>query len=360
MHNKKLVKKAQDGQKFGDKFNKTKFGKFLNSDKGQFGLGMLSSLADIVPSMDNTVNEIDSITGGLRNTGQNMMISSGNPLAQLIGIGLKGIDKLGGNSDASNGLGTANDIGNAVASFIPGLGWFAGKTDNYKVSDELASSSGYTGTASDAQKAAGMANSKFIFGRSRANEMIADAKRNDNLVQNILSDASDRINLSANMSNFNSMRYNNIARGINLGYAARKGLKLPTKEQIDLTRKLLIPVQKVDSFKEGGVLQKNVIPEGALHARLHHMEGIDNITKKGIPVVVESEGGQIEQQAEIEREEIIFNLDTTKEIERLSKVYYSDSYSQKEKDNAAIEAGKLLAQQIIENTDDRTGLMQRV
>ena len=164
--------------------------------------------------------------------------------------------------------------------------------------------------------------------------MIADAKRKDNLVQNILSDASDRINLSANMSNFNSMRLNNITRGINLGYAAKKGLKLPTKEQIDLTRKLLIPIQKIDSFKEGGVLQKNVIPEGALHARLHHIEGIDNITKKGIPVVVESEGGQVEQQAEIEREEIIFNLDTTKEIERLSKVYYSDSYSQKEKDNA--------------------------
>jgi hypothetical protein len=28
-----------------------------------------------------------------------------------------------------------------------------------------------------------------------------------------------------------------------------------------------------------------VIPEGNLHARLHHMEDADNLTKKGVPVV---------------------------------------------------------------------------
>jgi hypothetical protein len=29
----------------------------------------------------------------------------------------------------------------------------------------------------------------------------------------------------------------------------------------------------------------NVIPEGALHARLHHMDNAKGLTKKGIPVV---------------------------------------------------------------------------
>jgi len=29
----------------------------------------------------------------------------------------------------------------------------------------------------------------------------------------------------------------------------------------------------------------NVIPEGSLHARLHHMENAENFTKKGIPVI---------------------------------------------------------------------------
>ena len=44
-------------------------------------------------------------------------------------------------------------------------------------------------------------------------------------------------------------------------------------------------------FKDGGKV--NVIPEGALHARLHHMD-IDGITKKGIPVVVKKEDGEVE------------------------------------------------------------------
>jgi len=31
--------------------------------------------------------------------------------------------------------------------------------------------------------------------------------------------------------------------------------------------------------------QQNVIPEGALHARLHHMDNAEELTKKGIPVI---------------------------------------------------------------------------
>lgn len=96
-------------------------------------------------------------------------------------------------------------------------------------------------------------------------------------------------------------------------------------------------------YKEGGKF--NVIPEGALHARLHHMENADNITKKGIPVVSEKENGEIEQQAEIEREEIIFRLEVTKKLEELAK----DG-----SDKAAIEAGKLLVEEILNNTIDNT------
>lgn len=101
--------------------------------------------------------------------------------------------------------------------------------------------------------------------------------------------------------------------------------------------------KQVDSFKEGG--QFNVIPEGALHARLHHMEDDENITKKGIPVVSKDKDGNIEQQAEIEREEIIFRLSVTKHLEELAK---------EDTDKAAIEAGKLLVQEILYNTIDNT------
>lgn len=99
----------------------------------------------------------------------------------------------------------------------------------------------------------------------------------------------------------------------------------------------------IESFQKGGSV--NVIPEGALHARLHHMENADNITKKGIPVIVEKEGGEIEQQAEVERQEIIFRLEVTKKLEELAK----DG-----SDEAAIEAGKLLVQEILYNTIDNT------
>lgn len=111
-------------------------------------------------------------------------------------------------------------------------------------------------------------------------------------------------------------------------------------------------------FKNGGSM--NVIPEGALHAHKHHMENDENITKKGIPVVVEEDGGELNQQAEIERNEIIFRLEVTKKLEELNKIYQSEDTSQKEKDEAAIEAGKLLTDEILNNTDDRTGLLEEV
>jgi len=51
--------------------------------------------------------------------------------------------------------------------------------------------------------------------------------------------------------------------------------------------------EEVQEFKEGGKM--NVIPEGSLHARLHHMENAEGLTKKGIPVVSIAEGGELEQ-----------------------------------------------------------------
>lgn len=106
--------------------------------------------------------------------------------------------------------------------------------------------------------------------------------------------------------------------------------------------------KKSQKFENGGKV--NVIPDGALHARLHHMD-VDNITKKGIPVVVQKEGGEIEQQAEIERNEIIFNLDVTKKLEELWK---------NGSDEAAIEAGEILVKEILDNTQDNTGLIKEV
>ena len=105
------------------------------------------------------------------------------------------------------------------------------------------------------------------------------------------------------------------------------------------------PSQK---FAKGGTM--NIIPEGELHARLHHMEQ-EGITKKGIPVISEEEGGEIIQHAEIERNEIIFRLEVTKKLEELME----DG-----SEEAALEAGKLLVEEILNNTEDRTGLIDEV
>ena len=119
-------------------------------------------------------------------------------------------------------------------------------------------------------------------------------------------------------------------------------------------------------FKEGGSLgdsdvpkieettQKNVIPEGALHKNKHHMEHAEGLTKKGIPVI-DDDG---DQQAEIEHSEIIFTLEVTKKLEEYYEIFYSDESSNKEKEQAALDAGKLLVYQILENTEDRTGLIE--
>ena len=109
---------------------------------------------------------------------------------------------------------------------------------------------------------------------------------------------------------------------------------------------------KQESKKVEETNQKNVIPEGALHARKHNMENAEDLTKKGIPVV-DNKG---EQQAEIECNEIIFNLEVTKQLEELHNKYQESS--QKDKDELAIEAGKLLVYQIMHNTEDRTGLIK--
>ena len=84
------------------------------------------------------------------------------------------------------------------------------------------------------------------------------------------------------------------------------------------------------------------------------MEHAEGLTKKGIPVI-DDDG---EQQAEIEHSEIIFTLEVTKKLEEYYKIFYSDDSTNKEKEQAALDAGKLLVYQILENTEDRTGLIE--
>lgn len=166
----------------------------------------------------------------------------------------------------------------------------------------------------------------------------------------------------------NLVRYTNWREAYDNAFKNKNGLYVDTKDEAELFTvsgqnddgtfygyKAGWPEffnQKPTKYKEGGSI--NIIPEGALHAHKHNMD-MEGITPKGIPVVSNKEGGEVEQQAEIERSEVILRLEVTKTLEELMKKYYNENTSQKEKDEYALEAGKLLTQELIYNTIDNTG-----
>lgn len=128
------------------------------------------------------------------------------------------------------------------------------------------------------------------------------------------------------------------------------------QEQINIQKEQsgIEPIKEdnVEAFKQGG--QMNVIPEGALHARKNNMEGAgEDFTAKGIPVV----DNQGEQQAEIEREEVIFTKDLTEFLEENMKKYNEED---SDKDAIAIKVGKRLTKELLTNTDDRTNLIEKI
>lgn len=195
--------------------------------------------------------------------------------------------------------------------------------------------------------------------RRKANAQIAEAKRQQNLVSDINQEAQDAF-AASNYSGIGLRNELALSGGYRNMAVGKQGMKILDKES-QWAREVLNkakkhkeePVEQPPKFEEGGKV--NVIPDGALHAHKHHLEEIDpklkEVTSKGIPVITEEKGGDIKQHAEVEREEIIFNLEVTKQLEKLM---------QDGSDEAAIEAGKLLVYEILENTVDNTGLLNTV
>lgn len=127
-----------------------------------------------------------------------------------------------------------------------------------------------------------------------------------------------------------------------------------------LSANIIAAKNGVKLFKEKQKLieensNKNVIPEGALHARRHNLpkEISKHVTDKGIPVVTLEDGG-LTQHAEIEHSEIIFTKNVTNKLEELLKKYNEGDES------SLIEAGKLLTYEILENTEDNVGLLNTI
>ena len=256
---------------------------------------------------------------------------------------------------------------------VNGIG--ARSSDKFAVDNNVRSQIGgsYGGAYKFMDDAASKAGKKYgLFSSgalSDANRQIGQAKKMQSKIGNINKDARDRQSIVDNSSDLLSTNYQfNLAGGYDQRYirAAKEGTKIERIKKINLTfrkggqihnvinldtkeiewKPIIIedevPEYKnggnigwqynsweptivedeweptiVDFFEEGGKTeeskeeplsnQQNVIPEGALHARKHHMENTDGLTQKGIPVI-DDKG---EQQAEIELNEIIFNLEVT-------------------------------------------------
>ena len=293
-------------------------------------------------------------------------IQSENPIAMAIGVGSKLVDAIG----AQTGLNLDNidkeagkDAGisgaargfNNLMNYIPGnsmiWGAFASKTQNADViSDEVKDIQGaYGNSYGDLESAQKLSGKRFLFGRRKANKFINEANETNQKMQDIAT-----TNTLRKQSDYgNDIMQQNLNRyaGTNYMYNAvgKQGMKLMSIEQAKLILMMRKNVEQkeLQIFANGGAI--NIIPEGARHSRLNHLDEVhddfEDVTKKGIPVVTPTENGDLEQVAEVECGEIIFSKSVTEKLEELMK----DG-----SDEAAIEAGKLLVKEIIKNTDDKT------
>lgn len=334
------------------------------------GMGMVGGIADIVSNLI-PATEQSTLTTGLNQSYD----AAANAAMTIPGVGtiIGGAMKVGGMlSDGLTALGVGTDqmttadkiLDSKFLKLTPvglinsiGAKKSATITKDNDAFEQVGSSYGGTqATVDDALTKSGKKYGLFSGGaRNKANNEIYKAK----LQQTKMGNIADEAQLSFAGAN-NPLLGMGTQMQLNGGYqqngvrAGKSGLKMDrdfAKKVVKLSKGK--KEDKIPGFKNGGAV--NVIPDGALHKNKHHLENVDEkfeeVTAKGIPVITESTGGDITQHAEVEREEIIFNLDVTKRLEKLME----DG-----SDEAAIEAGKLLVHEILENTVDNTGLLNKI
>lgn len=343
------------------------------------GFGLAGSIADVAGSLIPQTEQ-SALTTGL-NQGYD---AAANAVSAIPGVGtiIGGAMKVGGMlSDGLTALGVGTDqmttadkildskfLKLTPVGLINSIG--AKKADTITKDNEAfeqvgSAYGGTQATVDDALTKSGKKYGLFSGGaRNRANRQIHNAQMQQSKMSNIADEAQMAFAASNNPLLGTQLQLNGGYQQ-NTVRAGKSGLKMDrdfakrvvklSKGQKEKRKKIQeeVRMEEVAGFKNGGAV--NVIPDGALHAHKHHLENVDekfeDVTSKGIPVITEEKGGDIKQHAEVEREEIIFNLEVTKQLEKLM---------QDGSDEAAIEAGKLLVYEILENTVDNTGLLNTV
>lgn len=325
------------------------------------GLSMASNVAANFIDIDDDSNFQTQQSFG------NALLASKNPYAQMAGAAFNtlsvldqalgtNINTIKKNQAVDAGLSKGQRLLNNVLGFFPGnpIGAMAAtKTDKAEqmTAEAAALSGGFGGAVNNISTASTMGNNRYLFGGSQINSFINKANYENRLLTDIGITNTQRkqSDYSSNLAQQNINRYaGNTYSSNRIG---KHGFKLMSVSEI---RQLLELRKEADiqAFQNGGVIgvDVNVIAEGKYHAHKNHLadvsEELADLTKKGIPVITHSDGGEIEQIAEIEKKELIFRLEVTKKLEEL----FEDG-----SEEAMIEAGKLVAIEIMENTQDNSG-----
>lgn len=111
----------------------------------------------------------------------------------------------------------------------------------------------------------------------------------------------------------------------------------------------------------------NILPTGPLHKNLNNID-LKHTTPKGISVItveddsattfeeIKAQESSIQQQAEIERSEIIFNKSLTDFVEEARKKWHESEEKDRE---LLLEVGKRVTKEILTNTIDKAGVIQK-
>lgn len=144
--------------------------------------------------------------------------------------------------------------------------------------------SGFMDKWEDAQKYSGKKVGLFS-SKSSLNNKIFSANERMSRLQGIIGKKMEDDLLTAQMEDrWNQRTINDLNGGFGNILFGRLGLKIETLAKVhEILNKpkvvdTLKEYEEVPEFKTGGKM--NVIPEGSLHARLHHMENAEGLTKK--------------------------------------------------------------------------------
>lgn len=336
---------------------------FLGQNLGSGILGAASAATDLAASFVPTQESKGKNPTGFQTQQKigDALTKFPHPIVKAAGVAYKALSAVseatGGNTNTIT-KDQAEDIGiskgtrllnNIVGTLHPGAGWFVDKIEEGQKSHLINEmSNAYADTVADIDQADVLGGGKYLFGSKKVANAVQEANRRNELLTemnmtNTMRKQSDygRDLAQQNLNRYAGTNYMDMRMG-------KQGMKFP---ELDSIRELLnnrVSETDIQKFADGG----SILPVGSRHKNLNHLSEINpelgDLTRKGIPVVTLNEGGEIEQIAEIECNEWTLSKSLTDQIEALWK----DG-----SEEAMIECGKIVCEELLRNTKDEGGLL---